>query len=310
MIAVGLSLLDQERTAPCDMFRRVGEEDYILFASKGLPLSQGLAENLRQNSVSSLYIEPEEGAAYFDCLKKITEQTVADVLATPEQKAQVVYSSCKEILRQVFDDPRASFLHMATDIIAPTMDLIVSDDMATRCLIKLTDYDQQTYTHSTNVGIFGIALARNYYGQEAVRDLKAFGAGFFLHDLGKCRIPLHIINKPGPLTPGERQIVNRHPEDGYKILQENGVMTEGLEFLTLQHHERDDGGGYPYGLTRKDIHPYARICRIVDIYEALTSERPYHQRSSTFDTLKLMKEKLVVDMEPGLFEHFVRLFLT
>ncbi|BCA81195.1 HD domain-containing phosphohydrolase [Desulfuromonas sp. AOP6] len=310
MLAVGLSLLDQESTAPCDMFRRVHDDDYILFARKGLPLSQGLAENLRENAVRSLYIEPEESAAYFGSLKKLTEQIVSDKKEKSERKAQVVYASCQEILRQVFEDPRASFIHLAMDIIAPTMDLIVTDDVATRCLIKLTDYDRQTYTHSTNVGIFGIALARNYYGQDAVKELKAFGAGFFLHDLGKCRIPLHIINKPGPLTPQERLIVNRHPEDGYKILQENGVMTEELTYLTLQHHERDDGRGYPFGLTRQDIHPYARICRVVDIYEAMTSERPYHRRSSTFDTLKLMKEKLVVDMEPGLFEHFVKLFLT
>ena len=310
MLAVGLSLLNGERTAPCDMYRKVNDGDFILFAKKGLSLSKDLSVNLEEHSVKTLYIAPEESQAYFGYLRTITEQVVKDPRIDSEHKAKAVYSSCREILSHVFDDPRASFINMAIDIIAPTMDLIVTDDLATRCLIKLTDYDESTYTHSTNVGIFGIALARNYFGAEAVKELPALGAGFFLHDLGKCRIPIEIITKPGPLTPEERTIVNNHPEDGYKILLENGVMTEEFKYLTLQHHERDDGGGYPYGLKGKDIHPYARICRVVDIYEALTAERPYHRRISTFETLKLMKEKLVMDMEQGVFEHFVKLFLT
>jgi HD-GYP domain-containing protein (c-di-GMP phosphodiesterase class II) len=135
------------------------------------------------------------------------------------------------------------------------------------------------------------------------------GAGFFLHDLGKCRIPIEIINKPGRLTPRERQVINGHVEAGHRILCDNGMLTDEARTILLEHHERDDGRGYPYGKTGAEIHPYARICRLADIYEALTSERPYHNQRSTFEALKLMKERVVTDVDQELFAHFARLFL-
>ncbi len=73
------------------------------------------------------------------------------------------------------------------------------------------------------------------------------------------------------------------------LLQERGFATEEAEIIILQHHERDDGTGYPYGLSCSDIHPYARICRLADVYDALTCDRAYHRKRTTFEALKLMQ---------------------
>jgi HD-GYP domain-containing protein (c-di-GMP phosphodiesterase class II) len=77
--------------------------------------------------------------------------------------------------------------------------------------------------------------------------------------------------------------------------------------ITLQHHERDNGTGYPYGLKAKDIHPYAKICRLADVYEALTADRPYRKSYSTFEALRIMKDE-VGDMDRDMFDQFVKLF--
>jgi HD-GYP domain-containing protein (c-di-GMP phosphodiesterase class II) len=92
------------------------------------------------------------------------------------------------------------------------------------------------------------------------------------------------------------------------MLKESAAVPEEAATIVLQHHERDDGTGYPYGLNGEDIHPYARICRLADVYEALTSERPYHKRHSTFQALKIMRDRVMADADQEMLRHFIGLF--
>ncbi|PLX84035.1 MAG: hypothetical protein C0617_09440 [Desulfuromonas sp.] len=307
-LPVALKSLHPERYAPCDLYRRLGVGQHVLFARRGLSFSRTDRQKLFAHGVSHLFIRQADAARYFRYVREILSSVVRDPATSPENKAATVHAACQDIMRQVFEEPRAVFVSQAHEVIAPTLDLITADDKATRCLVRLTAYDHSTYTHSANVGIFAAALSRIIFGKKADRDLERIGPGFFLHDLGKCRIPLEILNKPGPLDPGEWEVVKRHPGDGVKILEESGFLTDEARIIALQHHEKDDGSGYPHGLKGGDIHPLARICRLADVYEALTSKRPYHQRRSTYEALKLMKETILVDMDREFFDHFVRLF--
>ncbi len=294
--------------APCDLFLRSRSGTFVLYAGRGLLFDQARRQRLQVAGLQSLYIRREEATLYFNFLKETLVSLVQNPSTPAAVKAQAVHNSCREVLKRVLEEPRASFLAQAEEIIAPTVDLIVSGGEAVRHLIDLTAYDHSTYVHSTNVGIFAVALARKVFGRGAEHDLKRLGAGFFLHDLGKRQIPIDILNKPGALTSQERQIVNLHPEDGHRLLLGSSLLTEEAKIIILQHHERDDGHGYPYGLKQGDIHPYARICRLVDVYEALTSKRPYHAQRSTYDALKLMREEVLVDIDRSLFEAFLGLF--
>jgi len=307
-LSIGLDAIRDTDVAPCDLFRRAGVTRFVLMAQKDLLLPGNFKQRLQEIGLTNLYIRDCDVDFYLQYLHDTLQETVRNPHISSERKAAIVYGSCQEIMRKVYDDPRASFINSSFGIIQPTVDFIISDNSAVKCLFKLTSYDESTYTHCTNVGIFGVALARRFFGAQAEKILRNLGAGFFLHDLGKCRIPLEILNKPGPLTDEERRIVNLHPDDGFEILQEAGIMTEEIKILTLQHHERDDGGGYPLGLSKNEIHPFARICRLVDVYEALTAKRPYHQPRGSFEALKLMKEKVVTDMDQELFDYFIHLF--
>ena len=108
--------------------------------------------------------------------------------------------------------------------------------------------------------------------------MNELGTGFFLHDLGKVNINQDILNKPGRLTDEEMNEVKRHPAQGFKILNETKHLTEESKLIVLQHHERQDGKGYPKGLKGEAIHIYGRICSIADVYDALTSDRPYRKK--------------------------------
>jgi HD-GYP domain-containing protein (c-di-GMP phosphodiesterase class II) len=306
--SVTLDSLDFFEKAPCDLYRQNIGGEYILWAARGSLLGRGAIQRLQSFGTRHLFAPLEDSAFFSGVLRARLDEIVNNPNVEASVKARAVQATCRDTLRRAFDDPRGPFIKQACDIIVPTVDLIVNNDEATKYLIQLTAFDQATYIHSTNVGIFGVALARLFFGTDRTHDMHNLGTGFFLHDLGKCRIPIEILNKPGPLTPEERRVVNCHVEEGFSILEENGVITDESRTITLQHHEKDNGKGYPRGKAGSDIHPYARICRIADIYEALTAERPYHRKRSTFEALKIMKEHEVADVDQGLFAHFIRLF--
>jgi len=172
-------------------------------------------------------------------------------------------------------------------------------------LVKITDHDLYTYTHSVNVGILSLLLAKRYLGSFSDHDLRELGVGFFLHDLGKTRIDPAILNKQGRLTEKERLEVQKHPQDGFDILKEVDQVSHESKTIILQHHERDDGSGYPNGLKGDEIHLYARICSLADVYDALTCDRPYRNKLSPFMALKLIKRELLGHVQKSLFEGFV-----
>lgn len=308
--SVTLATLLFERATPCDLYRRMHDGRYVFFAQKGILFDRAARERVIASGGDLLYIRQEESHLYRVYLKETLLSIIADPTASAVKKAEAVHSACLQTLKRTFEEPRAAFLRRTCEILEPTVHLIITDDQATRHLIRLTTYDHGTYVHSTNVGIFSIALARLLYGDDRQHDMQALGAGFFLHDIGKCLIPIEILNKPGLLTDEERDIVQRHVLDGYRMVESSGLMTNEARTIILQHHERDDGRGYPNKRLAEEIHPYARICRLADIYEALTSDRPYHNCRSSFEALKYMKEHVVSGSDEALFAGFVKLFAS
>lgn len=309
LFTVSIDALHFIEKAPCDLFRCNRSGEYVLFVAQHGVFGRPAIDRLQFYGTEQLYVRVEDSAIYSQMLRLRLDDLVHNPNIEAAVKAKAVQAACRDVMRRAFEDPRGPFIKQACDVIAPTVDLIVNNEEATKYLVRLTAFDHATYIHSTNVGIFGVALARLFFGLDRSHDMHNLGTGFFLHDLGKCRIPIEILNKPGPLTQAERLVVNCHVEEGYKILGENGIITDEARTITLQHHEKDNGAGYPRGKLGSDIHPYARICRIADIYEALTAERPYHQRRTTFEALKIMKEQEVADVDQGIFAHFVRLFV-
>jgi HD-GYP domain-containing protein (c-di-GMP phosphodiesterase class II) len=116
------------------------------------------------------------------------------------------------------------------------------------------------------------------------KDLENLARGAYLHDIGKLGIPDGILLKPGPLTPGERSLMQQHVQIGYDIVKDIPFLADTAEII-LMHHERFDGGGYPRGLKGEEILPCARIFAIADTLDAITSDRPY-QRASSFESAR------------------------
>jgi len=140
-------------------------------------------------------------------------------------------------------------------------------------LARLKNSDEYTYMHSVAVCALMIALARQLgLDSEQVREA---GAADMLHDIGKMAIPKEVLNKPGRLDPAELAIVRRHPEAGHRLLAENGQVGPLVLDVCLHHHEKIDGSGYPEGLAGDQLSWFARMGAVCDVYDAITSNRPY-----------------------------------
>jgi HD-GYP domain-containing protein (c-di-GMP phosphodiesterase class II) len=233
---------------------------------------------------------------------------IRDTKASPEQKAVMIQQESVVMMKNLLDDPTADNIREAKKGISEIVNLILKEELTLHYLLSITSHDHYTYTHSVSVGVLAVALAKSLFKDAKYHDIHALGAGFFLHDLGKVGIDNNIINKPGKLTDEEMNEMRRHPPLGFKLLLETRQLTDESKIIVLQHHERVDGTGYPKGLRGNDIHVYARICAIADVYDALTSDRPYRKKMAPFVALNLMRAEMMHHFQKDLFEQFVLLF--
>jgi HD-GYP domain-containing protein (c-di-GMP phosphodiesterase class II) len=118
-------------------------------------------------------------------------------------------------------------------------------------------------------------------------------------------VPLSILRKQGKLSQEEWTVMKRHPQWGYAILMETGHLTDEAAYISMQHHERPDGSGYPFGMS--DIHPCARICAIADIFDALISTRSYKSPMKPLDAIEIIRREARSDFDTSLVETFVRM---
>lgn len=142
-------------------------------------------------------------------------------------------------------------------------------------IIQLKKHDDFTFTHSLNVAIIATFIGK-FLGIRQ-DESQILGLGALLHDLGKLNIPREILTKPQPLTHDEYRIVQQHPTTAQKILDEHAHLNGTVKNIAFQHHEKLDGSGYPRHLGGNDISLLAQITAVADIYEALTSDRPYRK---------------------------------
>jgi len=235
-------------------------------------------------------------------------EAIADKNLAPDRKAQAVYHHSREMMTRLLDVPTAENIRAGKEAISAVTDLILSDDATAKTLLRITAHDFYTYTHSVNVGVTGLMLAKELYKGSDGHDLHELGAGFFLHDLGKIKVDPDIINKPARLTEDEMRRMRIHPYQGYKLLRDAEAMSEECRLIIMEHHELFDGGGYPKRLKGDQIHIYGRICCIADVFDALTAERSYKKAMKPFDALTLMRDKMNNHFDKQLFGTFVRLF--
>jgi putative nucleotidyltransferase with HDIG domain len=221
-------------------------------------------------------------------------------------QAQTLIGEVKEATRRLMDDVRVGKpiqMGQVETIVERMTDSIQQSKGALISLVRIKNRDEYTYMHSLAVSALCISFARHLGFDD--RRIKDLGVGGLLHDVGKVKIPDDILNKPGPLTEKEFAIMQDHVTHGSCILHETGNIGDDSIMVTAHHHERLDGTGYPDGLKGNEISEFGQMGAIVDIYDALTSERVYKDSMPPTKALKKLLEWSAHYVNRQMVEQFI-----
>ena len=212
-------------------------------------------------------------------------------LAQEIERATAIVAQAGSAMRSMFADVRmgkAVDTEHCLPLVEDITDSVTRNPGALVSLARLKTSDDYTYMHSVAVCALMVALARQLGLNEA--DTREAGLAGLVHDLGKALMPLEVLNKPGALTPAEFAIMKGHPEAGHRMLVEGkGAGPVALD-VCLHHHEKVNGRGYPHGLAGEAISLFARMGAVCDVYDAITSNRPYKRGWDPADSIQKMAQ--------------------
>ena len=231
---------------------------------------------------------PEEAAAKANELPALGDQTPRS-FREELPAARAIHSNAKGLVKALHGDVLEGEkldTEAVAEVVERMMDSVSRHPDALVWFSNLKDRDEYTAIHSLNVCMLAVTLA-TWVGNDA-RAIKEMGIGALLHDVGKLKVPLEVLNKPGKLTDEEYAIMKKHPEYGVEILKNSPDLTHASLEIVRDHHERLNGKGYPAGRKGSEISYYSQIAAIADVYDAMTSDRVYQKGRAPAQALKLM----------------------
>ncbi len=313
--SIRYDLIATEDALPYDLFVNSSslkeKEKFVRIFPAGEELSINDIQNLRKKYIQ-LYVAEDQRHLY---LKSLVQTDQYDDI----NKARLIKDSALEYLGRIFDGEREfstelleSNIEGCREVVENMVDLLGEygvDDL--KGLIgNLSFHDFYTYDHSINVSMYCISIWRLAHPEAPRTDLVNIGLGGLLHDLGKVKIPTHILNSPGGLSDEEYEEIKQHPGYGLELLLGGHVKVHPslninvIARIIHEHHENWDGHGYPSKKRDEEIHPMARACTIADFFDAITTKRSYNQVMHIADAMNVMRKFRGVKLEPALFDLF------
>jgi len=288
------------------IYIRSPEGRFVLWALEGQKVSSEQLDRLSEAGREEIFISLEDEFKYEQHLEKNLGIILENKYSSDDNKATIFTAVSTNVVKDAFET--SLDLGVANpDTITRTKSMVesalgfIAESRSLQALAKMLGHDYQTYKHSTKVLWFTVAFLR--HNPEILREidsgytaldekqqletLKQCGVGALLHDIGKVFVPREIIDKKEPLTEVEWEIVKRHPLNSLAMLIEADIPTYVKKGI-VHHHEDFSGGGYPMGLEKQNIPTLARVLRIIDVFEAMTSRRPYKDPMPAIEVLQIM----------------------
>ncbi len=283
--------------------------DPFVFIERPVLSLEGL-DKIVPEHVGHVYIDDSISLEVSGRKKEEPEPEAVDKGTALSQEAPVaerLYSEALNYAKDVMDrvrENRGIDYHDSLPLVDRLIDSVFRNEAAVASLCKLKSLDDYSYTHSVNVAVLAVILGR-YLGMEG-EDLRLLGVAGLFHDIGKARIPLRILNKPGKLTDKEFETMKSHAQKGYDIMKKQKGLSRDVLRAILEHHERVRGQGYPNRIKGEGMGAYTRIISVVDVYDALTSKRSYRRAVSPAKALAMMFQWRTSDFYPESVERFIK----
>ncbi|MGE5339990.1 MAG: HD-GYP domain-containing protein [Candidatus Omnitrophota bacterium] len=272
-----------------DLYIKSGNR-FVLYKNRRLEMKQDDISRLVDRELESFYIHVKDKKNFRVYLEDNIEDLLKSEQVPIEKKAEVLHESAINVVEDIFENPRSGeAIQRSKEVIGHTVDFILGSPQSFANLLKIRKHDYYTYTHSVNVCTFLVSLAREI-GVSDKKELKAIGEGGLLHDLGKSQVPPSIINKPGKLVKSEWEVMQMHPAYGVEIAKTTREIHKVSLSIIGQHHEKPTGAGYPHGLMDQEMSMFAKMATIVDVYDAITTNRSYSQAKSPMEAAQYLLE--------------------
>ncbi len=289
-------------TDPKDIDRVLAStiQEVWIDTGKGLDIPAGSETIMQALTVENMVQEILQNDA------PLRDTTPTSTAAEYARAAQICAKS-KQAVMAMFQEVRMGNTvdsELAQNLVNEVTDSVIRNPGALISLVRLKNADDYTYMHSLAVCALMIALSRQLKLDEA--QTRTMGLAGLLHDLGKAMMPMEVLNKPGKLTDAEFAIIKSHPTLGHRMLVESQAVNDIVLDVVLHHHEKIDGTGYPDGLKGDGISLFAKMGTVCDVYDAITSNRPYKKGWDPAESLKKMAEWTHGHLDPQIFQAFVK----
>ena len=305
---IDTKLLDSTADLVFDIYYKsegYGETRFVKFASKD-PAHRAKVRQLLESDelMEDLYIHEDDMVRYFENATNTLRSFVDDPKISVEKKLAKVYDVSKDTTQQFFEvNANPEILRVSGQVVELMDNCLSQKGFGFYGLSKIVSKDYYTYTHSINVGLYCMTFGLKVGLLPA--EVQELGLGGMLHDVGKAKIPHKIIRKDGKLTTEEFENMKTHTKLGEDIIRELGCYGTKVIEMVGQHHEKFNGGGYHQGLEKDDIPYFAKICKITDVYDALTTRRSYKKALPPITALTLMKKEMFEEFDPKLLLMFI-----
>jgi len=251
-----------------------------LLLTKSTPLTDNFIKSLQDCGIMAVYID-DEFSKGIEIEEPITARLRAEGLMAVKE---MDVDKCKMVARKIVEE-------------------LMDNEGLTFDMEDLRTFDDYTFAHSVNVAVLSCTIGLNMrLSRDTLEDIVFAG---LLHDLGKLQIPTEILNKPDRLTAEEFALIKTHPKASYDIIADNLAISSLVKNAVYCHHENYDGSGYPNGLSNEQLSIMAKILHIADVYDALTSQRPYKPAYPPFAAVEILKGGSGTMFDPELLERFL-----
>ncbi|WP_438349040.1 HD-GYP domain-containing protein [Paenibacillus sp. FA6] len=228
--------------------------------------------------------------------------SAVNVIVPSSQIIKQTVSKSKELFESITSSRKVPLMEIRKEIL-PSIQEISKNSNIFELFESVKAKDDYTYEHNIGVGILSTLIGRWMNLNEA--ELSILSLAATLHDVGKVNIPIEILNKPGKLTDKEFEIVKKHTIFGYEILKETTGLSPKIARVALQHHEREDGRGYPLGLKKGNIDLLSSIVAVADVFHAMSSKRPYHEPIPFHEIVSQMGHGKFGELNPQIVSLFL-----
>lgn len=288
-VSIPLASITPETLAPVDLLLREDSGRMRLYRSPNVSVGVDDLRHMQARGLNELFVSAEDDELFKSYLASQLSVLLSSDVHSPTARLQVLNLVVSNTLRESFIGPSITAAVTATqDLAHHLVDSVDVLNLKITEVARMASHDYCTFTHSANVACYSVLLARRL-GINDPDDLRAINAAGMLHDLGKVAIPEKILSKPGRLTDEEMAVIRLHPTRGFQLLRHEKQLSRAQLLMVYQHHERIDGRGYPVGNVGRDLHDWAKLCAVVDVFEALTGKRPYRRAATNQEAIEIME---------------------